>query len=70
VAVVTTIFTTQAKNLLKTGHTPADAFTSGYQYGFWALFALSLAGAVAAFVLLRGVKAPDAREQEAAGVPI
>ena len=70
VAVVTTIFTTQAKDLLKTGHTPGDAFTSGYQHGFWALFAISLAGAVAAFVLLRGVKAPDAREQEAAGVPI
>jgi EmrB/QacA subfamily drug resistance transporter len=70
VAVVTTIFTTQAKNLLKTGHTPADAFTSGYQYGFWALFALSLAGAVAAFVLLRGVRAPEVAEKEATGVAV
>jgi EmrB/QacA subfamily drug resistance transporter len=70
VAVVTTIFTTQAKDLLLTGHTPAAAFTSGYQRGFWALFALSLAGAVAAVVFLRGVRRSDVTEQEAARVPI
>ena len=70
VAVVTTIFTTQSKNLLGTGHTPGEAFTSGYQRGFWALLALSVAGAVASFVLLRGVRAEDVREEEAAGVPV
>ncbi len=52
VAVAATIFTTQAKSLLKTGHSPAQAFTSGYQHAFWALLALALAGAAAAFVLL------------------
>jgi EmrB/QacA subfamily drug resistance transporter len=70
VALVTTIFTTQAKDLLATGHSPAVAFTSGYQRGFWALLALSLGGAVAAFALLRGVKASDVAEQEAAGAAI
>ena len=58
VAVAATIFTTQYKSLVKTGHTPAEAFTSGYQHAFWALLALALAGALAAFVLLRGTRAP------------
>src|SRR5438094_6035964 len=35
VAMVTTIFTTQGKDLLKSGHTRAEAFTSGYQHAFW-----------------------------------
>jgi EmrB/QacA subfamily drug resistance transporter len=58
VAVSATIFTTQAKSLLKTGSSPAQAFTSGYQHAFWALLALAIAGAVAAFILLRGTQAP------------
>ncbi len=70
VAVATTIFSTQAKDLLLTGHTPAEAYTSGYQHAFWALMALSLAGAVAAFVLLRGVKRPGVEEHEPAGIVI
>jgi EmrB/QacA subfamily drug resistance transporter len=70
VAVVTTIFTTQAKDLLATRHTPAAAFTSGYQHGFWALLVLSVAGAVASFVLLRGIKPAELTEQEAVGAPI
>jgi EmrB/QacA subfamily drug resistance transporter len=70
VALVTTIFTTQGKDLLKSGHTQAQAFTSGYQHAFWALLFLAVAGAVAAFVLLRGVRAEDVTEQEAAGAAI
>src|SRR5204863_7138769 len=70
VAVATTIFTTRSTDLLKTGHTPPQAFTSGYADAFWALFALALAGAVAAFVLLRGDERRDVTEQEAAGVAI
>jgi EmrB/QacA subfamily drug resistance transporter len=60
VAIASTIFITHADNLLKTGHyTPAQAFTSGYQDAFWALIALALVGAAAAFVLLRGTDAPQ-----------
>jgi EmrB/QacA subfamily drug resistance transporter len=70
VAVCTTIFTTQAKDLLKTGHTPAQAFTSGYSHAFWALLILALVGAVTAFVLLRGIEARDVAEGEAAGVAV
>jgi EmrB/QacA subfamily drug resistance transporter len=56
VALASTIFVSSAKSLLKTGHSPAEAFTSGYQDAFWALIALALLGALAAFVLLRGQK--------------
>ncbi|HEX6490526.1 MAG TPA: MFS transporter, partial [Gaiellaceae bacterium] len=71
VAVATTIFTTQGKSLLKTGNTPAQAFTSGYQQAFWALVALALAGATAAFLLLRGVRpAQEQAEGQPAGAAI
>jgi MFS family permease len=54
VAVAATIFTSHAKSLLKTGSSPAEAFTAGYQRAFWALLALAVVGAVAGWVLLRG----------------
>jgi EmrB/QacA subfamily drug resistance transporter len=54
VAVTATIFTSHAKSLLKSGHDPATAFTSGYHWGFMALVAFAAAGALASFVLLRG----------------
>ena len=63
IALASTIFVSSAKTLLKTGHTPAQAFTSGYQDAFWALIGLALLGAFLAFVLLRGtdVKVPEAQ---------
>jgi EmrB/QacA subfamily drug resistance transporter len=70
VAIATTIFATRAKDLLKTGHSPAEAFTTGYANAFWALVAFALLGAVAAFILLRGVEREDVTEREAAGVAI
>jgi EmrB/QacA subfamily drug resistance transporter len=56
VAVASTIFITRANHLIHSGHSQAAAFTSGYQDAFWALIALALLGAFAAFVLLRGTK--------------
>jgi EmrB/QacA subfamily drug resistance transporter len=56
VAIASTIFVSHSKDLLKTGHTLAEARTSGYQWAFWALIALALLAAVAAYVLLRGTK--------------
>jgi Na+/melibiose symporter-like transporter len=56
VAVASTIFTTHANSLLKTGHSFAVSYTSGYH---WAFFALAVTGFVAAaigFVLLRNVR--------------
>ncbi|MDQ2909511.1 MAG: MFS transporter [Actinomycetota bacterium] len=65
VAVAATIFSSQANGLLKTGHPAAEAFTSGYQHAFWALLALALLGALAAFVLLRGTRLPAGAAQAA-----
>jgi MFS family permease len=67
VALASTIFVSGAKHLLKTGHSQAVAFTSGYQDAFWALIGLALLGALAAFVLLRGTTMPVA-ETEAEAV--
>ncbi|MEX2211851.1 MAG: DHA2 family efflux MFS transporter permease subunit [Gaiellaceae bacterium] len=54
VAVAATIFTSRATSLMEEGTAPAAAATSGFHWAFMALVALALAGAVAAFVLLRG----------------
>jgi sugar phosphate permease len=64
VAVASTIFTSRAKS----GHFTPAAFTSGYHWAFAALVAFALVGAVASFVLLRGVRAP-AEETEPASAP-
>src|SRR5213082_3293370 len=56
IALASTIFVSSSNTLLKTGHSQAEAFTSGYQEAFWALIALALLGAFAALVLLRGAK--------------
>jgi EmrB/QacA subfamily drug resistance transporter len=66
IALVTTIFRTKAKDL---GNTPAG-FVSGYQDAFWALIGLAVVGAVAAFILLRGVRREDVVEQEPAGAAV
>ncbi len=66
IAIVTTIFRTKAKDL---GFTP-QGFVTGYQDAFWALIALALIGAVAAFILLRGVRREDVVEQEPAEVAV
>src|SRR5206468_9273309 len=62
IALASTIFVSSAKILLKTGHSPAAAFTSGYQDAFWGLIGLALLGALLAFVLLRGteIEVPEA----------
>src|SRR5436190_5067440 len=66
IAIATTIFRTTAKD---EGLTP-QAFVSGYQDAFWALIALAVLGAAAAFILLRGVHREDVIEQEPAGAAV
>jgi EmrB/QacA subfamily drug resistance transporter len=68
VALASTIFVSSAKALLKTGHSQAEAFTSGYQDAFWALIGLALLGALAALVLLRGTRLAVQVESEPARV--
>src|SRR5262245_27179119 len=65
VAVASTIFTSKAKN----GNFTPDAFLTGYHWAFAALALFAAIGAVTAFVMLRGVKAP-APETEPVGVAI
>ena len=59
VAVAATIFSSRAESLIKSGHDPASAFTSGYHWAFVALAAFVFVAAAAGFVLLRGVEAPE-----------
>ena len=59
IAIASTIFATTRNNLLHSGHPLPYAATHGFQNAFWGLIALALAGAVAAFVLLRGTHAPE-----------
>ena len=65
VAVASTIFISHSKDLLKTGNSPAEALTSGYQWSFWALIALALVGALAAFVLI-----PSGKVEVPEGEPV
>jgi EmrB/QacA subfamily drug resistance transporter len=65
IALASTIFITTSRDLIKSGHSPAAAITTGYQNAFWALIGLALLGAFLAFVLLRGQKS-EVAEAEAA----
>ena len=59
IAIASTVFVTTKNNLVDSGHPLPYAATHGFQAAFWALIALALIGAVAAFVLLRGTHAPE-----------
>jgi EmrB/QacA subfamily drug resistance transporter len=65
VALAATIFTSYARPR----HLTTGAFTTGYQHAFWALVALSLVGALAAAILLRGERLPTGAEAPA-GAPV
>jgi MFS family permease len=65
VAVAATIFTSRATSLMESGTPTPDAWTSGFHWAFMALVALAGVGAVAAFVLLRGLP-----KTAAAAVPV
>ena len=64
VAVAATIFTSKAK----AGNFTPEAVTSGFHWAFVALVAFAAAGAVAAFITMRGVHAPT--EEELEEVPV
>jgi EmrB/QacA subfamily drug resistance transporter len=55
VAVASTIFTSEARS----GHFTPEAFTTGYHWAFAALVVFAFLGAAAAFLLLRGIHAPE-----------
>jgi EmrB/QacA subfamily drug resistance transporter len=53
VAVSSTVFITHSNSLLRAGRSAAVAFTSGYQWAFWALAAFGVAAVIAALTLIR-----------------
>jgi EmrB/QacA subfamily drug resistance transporter len=54
VAVVATVAFTHMGTLLRTGHSPAEAQTSGFALGFWVLAGVGAASVVACLALVRG----------------
>jgi MFS family permease len=54
VAVAATIATSHASTLLDSGHTPAQAYTSGFALAFWVLGGLGIVGVLASLALVRG----------------
>src|SRR5437588_1122534 len=57
VAVTSTIFISHSKSLLASGHSFAQAYTSGYHWAFFALAVTAFVAAATAFILLRNVQA-------------
>jgi EmrB/QacA subfamily drug resistance transporter len=54
VAVASSVAISRATHLLQTGHSQAEAFTSGYSLAFWVIAGISAVAVVAALVLVRG----------------
>jgi EmrB/QacA subfamily drug resistance transporter len=53
VAIAGSVAVTHADSLLSSGHSPAEAFTSGYALGFWVIAGFSAAAAVLAAVTIK-----------------
>ena len=64
VAISATVAFTHATTLLKTGHDPASALTSGFSLAFWVIAAFSAAAVVATIALVRSSEV-EAVEAEA-----
>jgi EmrB/QacA subfamily drug resistance transporter len=58
VAVAATVATTHATTLLKSGHTPAQAYTSGFALAFWVIAGVAVVGTLAALTLVRRDEVP------------
>jgi hypothetical protein len=54
VAIAATVAFSHTKTLLASGHSPAQAATSGYALGFWVIAGISAAAVVACIALVRG----------------
>ena len=64
VAIAATVAFTHTKTLLASGHSPAQAATSGFALGFWVIAGISAAAVVACLALVGG------RELEQTAVPV
>src|SRR2546430_13637084 len=66
VAIAATVAFTHTKTLLASGHSPAQAATSGFALGFWVIAGISAVSVVACLVLVRGTE----RERQATAVAL
>jgi EmrB/QacA subfamily drug resistance transporter len=66
VAIAATVAFTHTKTLLTSGHSPAQAATSGYALAFWVIAGISALSVVACLVLVRGAELEAAAEIAAA----
>jgi hypothetical protein len=64
VAIAATVAFTHEKTLLASGHSPAQAATSGFALGFWVIAGISALSVVACIALVRG------RELEQTATPV
>ena len=69
VAIAVTVATSHFKHQVQTGHPVPVALTDGYALAFWVIAAISAAGALLAFLLVR-VPREALSEAEAAGAPV
>jgi EmrB/QacA subfamily drug resistance transporter len=67
VAVIATIAIEHAETLLAERNPPPVAFTEGFQWGFWGVFAITAASLVAALLLIRRQELPAEAVSELAG---
>jgi EmrB/QacA subfamily drug resistance transporter len=68
VAVAATVATTHATTLLRSGHTAAEAYTSGFSLGFWVIAGVAAAGTLAALTLVRREEVRARAEAPAAAI--
>jgi MFS family permease len=66
VAIAATVAFTHTKTLLASGHSPAQAATSGFALGFWVIAGISAVSVVACLALVRGTE----RERQATAVAL
>ncbi|HUJ54382.1 MAG TPA: MFS transporter [Gaiellaceae bacterium] len=67
IAIASSVAVSHATSLLRTGHSQAAAFTSGYALAFWVTAGISAAGVLAALVLVRSSEVAVEAEEVYAG---
>jgi EmrB/QacA subfamily drug resistance transporter len=68
VAIATSVAVSHATHLLRTGHSQADALTSGYALAFWVIAGISAAAVVAALTLVKNEIPSEETLQSAPGL--
>jgi EmrB/QacA subfamily drug resistance transporter len=70
VAIAATVAFTHTKTLLASGHSPAQAATSGFALGFWVIAGISAVSVVACLALVRGQELEQTATETATAVAL